>query len=199
MAKRPIKENEFFGAPGGSSGTVNYQAPIGTHSSPNVSQDPDKFEDDKVNTVQGKALGQHSNTAKNVPNPADMANAVDQIYSKKKVPTADEVKAGLDFEIHNMIKPDKAKAKELVLKNLKRDPEYYGKLHHLNIDDKTMKVDLNETLKNVNVEETKKIFSDLANAKQTKYVVNSKIVDAMRETIAAKNKRRMWQIGDPTL
>jgi len=85
------------------------------------------------------------------------------------------------------------------LKNLRRDPEYYGKLHHLNIDDKTMNVNLTETLKNVNVGETKKIFSDMAKAKNTKYVVNSKIVDAMRETIAAKEKRRMWQKGDPTL
>jgi hypothetical protein len=199
MSKKSIKENEFSGAPGGTAGSINYQTPYGTPFSPNFLQDPDSFEASKFNTVQNKAMGDKSNTAKDFQNPEDMQKAVDQIYSKKKVPTADQVKAGLDFELHNMIKPDKHKAKELVLGHLREDPDYYGKLHQLNIDDKSMQVDINETLKNVNVAETKKIFDGMVKKKETKYVVNSYLVEVMEEMWKQKKARRMWQKGDPTL
>ena len=109
-------------------------------------------------------------------------------------PSPDEVKSGLDYELHNMIKPDKAKAKEIVLSNLKKDPKYYGELRQLNIDDKHMDVPLNEILKKSNVNETKKIFDDLLKKKNTKYVVNSAIVDAMRQTMEAKKQKRPWRV-----
>jgi hypothetical protein len=162
-----IPENSFEGAPaGGTGGTVNYQTPYGT---PNyASQDPSKFHSSNANKVMGK----NSNTAKDVPDPEEMEKDINTIYKKKKVPTADQVIAGLQFELHNMIKPDKRKAKELVIKNLKEDPDWYGKLHHMNIDDKHMKVD---------VQETKKIFTELAAQKQKKYVVNQGIVDVIRD------------------
>ncbi len=195
MKKHALKENSFDGAPGGQNGTVNYQTPLNTHDSPNTVQDPSKF---NTNTDVNKALGPNSNTAKDVPSPEKMEKDVDQIYSKKVIPTADEVKAGLDYELQNMIKPDRLKAKEIVLTNLKRDPKYYGELHHLNIDDKSMNVSLTETLKKINVEETKKIFSELSEKKNKKFVVNKEIAEAMKETIEKYKMRRPWQKGDPT-
>lgn len=193
--KKIIKCNAFDGAPGGTSGTLNYQYPLNTHASDEVSQNPENFQRSDNN----KAIGSRSNTAKDVPDPMNMKSTIDQIYNKKKVPTADQVKAGLDYELHNMIKPDKRKAKELVLGNLRQDSDYYGKLHQLNIDDKSMKVDINEISKNVNAAETKKIFAEMAKKKDTKFVVNSNIVNVIKEMWKEKKKRRAWQQGDPTL
>lgn len=161
-----IKENSFDGAPGGYMGTLNYQTPLNT---PNYAeQNPDKF----ASSNKNKAVNQMGNTAKEVPDPATMDKDLNKIYQKKKVPTADQVKAGLDFELHNMIKPDKQKAKELVIKNLKRDPDYYGKLHFMNIDDKSMKVD---------VAEVKKIAEEMTGKYATKREVNSVIADVMKQ------------------
>jgi hypothetical protein len=194
MNKRHINENEFSPAPGGGQGAINYQTPLNTHVSPNVIQEPDKF-----NTADNnKAMGNTSNTAKDFANPEDMDKAINQIYSKKQIPTADEVKAGLDFELHNMIKPDKHKAKELVLQNLRKDPKFYGKLHSMNIDDKHMQVDINEVLKKANPEETKKIFDAMTVKKDTKYVVNQGIVDIMKDLWKQRNERPKWKKGDPT-
>jgi hypothetical protein len=193
MRKKSIKENEFFGAPGGTAGTVNYQAPLGTHTSPDVEQDPKKFHFADNNKAEDKNLGIHSNTAKDSPDPINLKKTVDAIYSKKNVPTSDQVKAGLDYELHNMIKPDKRVAKELVLKNLRTDPAYYGKLHQLNVDDKSMTKSIR-----VDEAETKKIFAELAIKKDQKYVVNSGIVEAMQKTWEDKKKRRDWQKGDIT-
>lgn len=187
-----IKENNFEPGTGGTSGTVNYQAPIGIHASPEVSQNPDSFETkNKPNTLSDKAMGSAGNTAKDVPpSPMDMGKAVDQIYSKKQVPTADQVKAGLDYELHNMIKPDKHMAKERVLSNLRRDPKYYGELYHMNVDDEHMKVDLNETKKTgFNFEETKKIVDDMIKARASNRSINSKITSAMRQSVINKKLR----------
>lgn len=192
-----IKENEFAPAPGGTAGSITYQAPYGTPFGPDNSQDEENF----TPPVDSKHIGPHSNTTKDIPaQPKDLDKEVDKIYSKKEVPTADEVKAGLDYELHNMIKPDKHKAKEIVLTNLRKDPHYYRDLHQLNIDDKTMVKTMNEgTLYQGNKFETKKVLMDLAKAKDTKYVVNSKIVDAMRQTIEARQKRRSWFSGDKSV
>ena len=40
MRKYPVKENAIDGAPGGASGTISYQAPYGTPSGPDNSQNP---------------------------------------------------------------------------------------------------------------------------------------------------------------
>lgn len=195
MNKKSIKENEFSPAPGGMNGTVNYQTPLNTHSSPDVEQEPEKF-----NTADNnKAMGQTSNTAKDFANPEDMAKSIDQIYSKKTVPTSDQVKSGFDYELHNMIKPDKQKAKEIVLTNLRKDPNYYKDLHFLNIDDKHMDVPINEVLKKVNPLETKKIFDNMTVKKDTQFVVNQGIVDIMKDLWAKRNARPKWKKGDPTL
>jgi hypothetical protein len=44
-----------------------------------------------------------------------------------------------------------------------------------------------------NIEETKKIFADMARGHDKKYVVNSQICDVMKEMWAAKRARTQWQ------
>ena len=44
-----------------------------------------------------------------------------------------------------------------------------------------------------NIEETKKIFADMAKGHDQKYVVNSQICDVMKEMWAAKNQRSEWR------
>ena len=66
---------------------------------------------------------------------------VDKIFSKKNTPSPDEIMTGLQYELSQMVKKDKAIAKQTVLKNLKTDPQYYSRLDMLNIDDDKMKVD----------------------------------------------------------
>jgi hypothetical protein len=197
MSKKSIDENEFAGAPGGV-GASNYQTPLNTHASPLNFQDPDKFN----SADRNKSVDNHSNTRKdNVGGPKDLLKTVDAIYSKKIVPTADEVKAGLDFEISNMIKPDKARAKEMVLKNLLRDPQYYGKLRQLNIDDEHMQINLKEES---DQRITKNILNQMKEAMAPKAPevdekMASAIAEAMRQTMEDRKKIRPWQKGDPTL
>lgn len=198
MSKQPVKENEFFGAPGGTSGTVNYQAGYGTHSSPDVSQDPSHFQ-------SGKSVDHHSNTVKDVPDTGSMEKDLGAIYAKKDTPTPDEVVTGIKYEMGQQIKKDKVTAKQEVLKNLRKDPHYYGKLKMLNIDDESMVANMNESrhpndaparLKvTPNVEETKKIFAEMAKGKDNKFVVNSGICDVMKELWAAKKARSAWKEG----
>jgi hypothetical protein len=63
MAKRTVQENSFEGAPGGGSGTLNYQTGYGTPSGGNTTQNPSHFSSsDKTtnhftpNTASGSAV-----------------------------------------------------------------------------------------------------------------------------------------------
>lgn len=198
--KKNIKENAIDGAPAGFAGIVNYQASLNTPD-PQGRNSAD-LADNKPNTVKidpdEKHIGSHSNTTKDFQNPEDMQKAVNQIYDKKSVPSAEVVKAALDYELHNMIKPDTHKAKEIVLGNLRKNPQHYTDLNHLNVNDKTMDVPINEVVKNINVEETKKIFDGLTVKKDTKFAVNQGISDIMRDLWKARNERPKWKKGDPT-
>lgn len=169
MRKKLYNENEFFPAPGGTNGTVNYQTPLNTHTSPDTEQHIDKF-----NTVP---MDSTSNGQSTIPaQPHDIKQSIDKIYSKKTVPTADQVVAGLQYELHNMTKPDKTIAKTKVLANLKKDPEYYGKLHQLNIDDEAM-TDFVPT----NEDATKKIFKEMLAAKQPIRKTDTNIAEIIRD------------------
>jgi hypothetical protein len=171
----PINENEFFGAQAGTNGTVNYQAPVGTHASPNVSQNPSHFDSSKNNTVDGQTTDSGS-----------MQKNLDALYAKKDVPSPDEVASGLKYELSNMTKKDKALAKEKVLTNLRKDPHYYGKLNHLNIDDKTMDMSPQAA--------TDKIFQDIAEQRGTKkFAVNKGISDIIAEMRQKKKDRSAWK------
>ena len=76
--------------------------------------------------------------------------------------TPDEIIAGIDAELRDMVfkRPDVAKA--LVIKNLQKDPKFYSKLKFLNIDDK-----LDESLKGKTPQEIAiiKIMRDLYDKK----------------------------------
>lgn len=194
MSNKNIKENEFAPAPGGSSGTSNYQTGYGTHASPDVSQNPKHFETEK-------SLDSHSNTAKQVPDANQMKADLNAIYSKKDTPTPDEIVTGLKYELGQQNMKDKYKAKTDVLANLRKDPHYYSKLKMLNIDDDSMVNNMTENRHpndsperprvSQKPDETKKIFAEMADNRDKKYVVNSGIVDVMKQMWEQKKKRRM--------
>ena len=196
MSEKQIKENEFFGAPGGQSGTANYQTGYGTFASPDVSQNPAHFQ-------SGKSVDNHSNTVQDVPKAGQLAKDLKAIYGKKDTPTPDEVVSGLKYELGQQIKKDKRLAKETVLGNLRKDPHYYGQLKMLNIDDESMVDNMQESKHpndaparisvRSNPEETKKIFAELAKGKDNKYVVNSQIVDVMKQMWEQKRARNAWR------
>lgn len=256
MSNRPLKENAFDAAPGGTAGAITYQAPYGTPSGPNQTQDPDHFQ------------SSNRNKARNQPKQGNRQKDLDQLYaSPRTAPTPDEVITGIKYELGQQIKKDKAGAKQIVLTNLKKDPKFYSSLKQLNISDKDMVDNMSEnthpnagidtqvylkleelktfkvgdyiglrlmkeqltnslirlansgkiffdgttaTSKTVNesrhpndspakpavkpnIEETKKIFADMAKGHEKKYVVNSQICDVMKEMWAAKNARSAWR------
>lgn len=198
MNKNQVKENEFAPAPGGTNGTVNYQTGYGTPAGPNQTQDPAHFESSK------KHIGSTSNTRKDsLKKTANQQADINAIYAKKDTPTPDEVVTGIKYELGQQIKKDKAKAKETVLDNLKKDPHYYGKLKMLNIDDKSMVQNMSEAKHpndapakpkiTPNIEATKQIFAEMAKGKDQKYVVNQGISDVMKEMWAQKNARNLWK------
>jgi len=201
-----IKENSFDGAPGGTNGISNTQPGYGTFVSPDATQTPDAF----TSGNQNKAINQMANTVKSAaPSPEINANNINAIYAKKDTPTPDEVSCGIKYELGRQIKKDKAGAKSEVLKNLKKDPHFYSGLGMMGIDDETMMDNMTEnkhpndapakTKITSKPAETKKIFSEMAFARDNKFVVNSHLIDVMKELREAKQKRRMWQKGDTTL
>lgn len=203
MSKLPIKENAFDAAPGGAAGAISYQTPYGTPFGPNQTQDPDHFENSQRNKAQNKSLGQRSNNAQDFQQPEDMAKDVDAIYAKRDTPTPDEIVTGIKYEMGKQNKKDKNGAKQMVLSNLKKDPHYYRDLKMLNVSDKDMVDNMTENRHpndspakpavKPNIEETKKIFAEMAKGYEKKYVVNSQICDVMKEMWAAKNARSSWK------
>jgi hypothetical protein len=195
-----IKENNFEPGVGGATGTANYQAPYGTHASPEVSQNPAHFDSSNRN----KTVGSNSNTRKNGPG-GDLDQNLNAIYAKKDTPTPDEVVAGIKHEMGQQIKKDKAMAKQAVLANLKKDPKFYSGLKMLNITDDDMVKNMQEarhpndaparTKVTPNVEVTKQIFAEMSKGKDQKYVVNSGISDVMKQMWEAKKQRSAWKNG----
>lgn len=205
MSKLPVKENEFYGAPGGGAGTISYGIGYGTPSSPDISQNTDAFSSNNTN----KAVNQGGNTAKDAPKSGSAEQALNAIYAKKDTPTPDEIITGIKYELKNQIKKDKGKAKEEVLKNLRTDPHYYSSLRMLGIDDEHMMDNvtaMSETKQHPNdapakmkvtsnIDETKKIFAEMVKNKDEKYVVNSGICDVMKQIREAKIQRSAWKTG----
>ena len=201
MSKQPVKENSFEGSPGGSNGTLNYATGYGTPASPNASQNPAAFASNDNN----KAVNSMGNTVKDAPKSGSMEQDLNAIYAKKDTPTPDEIVSGIKYELGQQIKKDKRKAKEEVIAHLKKDPHYYSSLKMLNIDDKSMMDNMTEN-KHPNdapaktkviskVDETKKIFSEMAVNKDQKYVVNSGICDVMKQMWEEKKQRSSWKSG----
>lgn len=103
-------------------------------SSPDICQDPAKF-----GTLSGKSNIMPKNSNKNLvtpfktaseKEPEDYDNSVNKI--KYKV-TPDEIICGLNYELQHMVLKDSQIAKQIVIKNLKVDPQYYSKLHMLGV------------------------------------------------------------------
>ena len=199
--KKNLKENSFEGSPGGA-GSLNYGQSYGTFASPQASQNPNDFQSSNSN----KDIGANSNTAKEAPDSGSIGRDLNAIFSKKNTPTPDDVAAGLKYELGHMNKKDKFKAKELVLKNLKQDPKFYTSLKMLNIDDEHMMDNMTEqkqhpndkpktTKVTPNINETKKIFTELLKEKDSKYVVNSGISEVMKEMWQNKQNRSAWKSG----
>lgn len=197
----PIKENGLEGSCGGMNGTLNYQTGYGNPVGPDNSQTMGAFPTGNHN----KAVNQNSNTTKDTPNTGSVEKDINGIFSKKETPTPDEIISGIKFELGNMIIKDKRKAKEQVIKNLKKSPRFYTDLHMLNIDDKSMVDNMTETKHPNDIparlkvtskpEETKKIFTELANGRDNKYVVNSGICDVMKQMWEQKHQRNNWRNG----
>ena len=230
VIKRIIRENSFEGAPGGDSGTLNYQTGYGTPSGGNTTQNSSHFSSSEKttdhfhpNTASGSAVpnmpdrpdkdGQ-GNTIKTgypdgkivdtssddntkdgegiagqkmgnkIMSPAaatDKAQSekplnpdqkfdpqVDQLFKgKKQTPSPDEIMSALQYELSQMVKKDKAIAKQTVLKNLKTDPHYYSRLNMLNIDDKKMKVDESTFAK------TKAVLDEMIAAKKKSVAITA--------------------------
>lgn len=140
-----LKENAFDAAPGGTSGIVNYQSPVGTHSSPSNYQDPVK---DYNKYYDSNVTGQPDTQ---VTDSGSFDNDVEKLFVGKEKPTIDDVLAGMQYELQNMIKKDKRVAKERVIDNMKKfGPKYYTKLHMLNIDDADMTTGMKETVNVLN-------------------------------------------------
>lgn len=180
--KPKISENNFDTAQAGSMGAVNYASGWGTYNSPAVSQNPAQF-------VNSKTIGPHSNTTMDAPaDPEDTNAEINAIYSKKDTPSPDEVMSGLKYELQNMIKSDKAKAKEIVLTNLRKDPHFYGKLKMMNIDDKEMMKE-NVTKSEEQMMERIKILNQMLESKGKKAETPQAIKDAIKDTRDKRNNR----------
>lgn len=193
MRYNKLNENEFSPAPGGV-GASNYQTGYGTHSSPDVSQNPKHF-------ATGDAIGSHSNTKKDPSNPSDIKKWIDIIYSRPNPPTPDDIVSAIKRVMGDQIKKDPMAAKIEVLKKMAENPGAYKGLQDMNIDDKTMMTNVTENrhpndaparnkITNKS-DETNKIFLELVNKKDTKYVVNSGIVDVMKQMWEQKRKRHI--------
>jgi hypothetical protein len=63
--------------------------------------------------------------------PWEYLRDVEQIKGKV---TPDEVIMGVDYEMKKLVIKDKTMAKQMVVKNLQKDPTYYSKLHMMGIE-----------------------------------------------------------------
>lgn len=203
MLKTLLNENSFEGGVAGFGGVVNTQTGYGTFASPEVSQNSHNF----AHSDNNKAVGQHGNTRKDAPGTGSLNQDVNAVFAKGKTPTPDEVAAGIKYELGQQIKKDKFEAKKLVMANLKKDPKFYSSLKMLNVDDESMVKNMSEKKQHpndkpmtekvkVNTDEAKKIFAEMAQAKDNKYVVNSGISEVMAEMWEAKKQRSAWKNGN---
>lgn len=124
------------GLPYGQGGAVTGASSFGTaFSSPDVSQDPDKFgtltDKSKITASEKQSIQAIAPFAPyNGQDPWDYVRDVEQI--KYKV-TPDEVICGMDYEMKKMVLKDRQVARSNVVKNLKKDPKYYSKLHMMGV------------------------------------------------------------------
>lgn len=123
------------GLPYGQGGAVSGASGLGTFSSPDVSQDPNKFgtltDKSKITATNKQSMqaiapfGPYTGQ-----DPWNYIRDVEQIKTKV---TPDEVIMGIDYEMKKLVLKDRQVARTNVVKNLKKDPKYYSKLHMLGV------------------------------------------------------------------
>lgn len=132
--------------------------------------------------------GEHTITPYSA-SPAGPMDPKDVAFLKGKV-TPDEIIMGVRVELKKMLNADKAKAMELVVTNLKRDPKYYSSLNMLIKSDER----LNETVEEKDLVKKKafqEIFSELTDrqSKAINRVVDPRVVEAYRESVGVETSR----------
>jgi hypothetical protein len=177
-----INENNFEPGMGGNAGSSNTQPGYGTFSSPAVSQNPGQFATNGGNLHKAPSIDTVAQSGS-----AELSRDVNKLFTKKDVPTIDDVVAGVDWELSQMIFKDKRKAKETVIANLKKNPHFYSDLDQLDINmDKTPQ----EIEKDRQLAERKKIFADIVTDAPKKIETKPEIAGIMRQMWEDKQKKR---------
>ena len=141
LYRKLITCNSFEAGGGGNAGTLNYQAPLNTHSSPDVSQNPAKFVSGDLNKYYDPYRSGQPDT-ETTDTDGTFDKDVEKLFQGKEKPTVDDILTALDMELSKMIHKDKNFAKRTVIDNmLKHGAKYYTKLDNLNINDKEMNMD----------------------------------------------------------
>lgn len=182
--KKNIKEygdlGSYTGNPGNTTGLVN--PGMATYTSPDVSQNP-------INIFQA---GRNTDTRYNTRPPAGITDKEIE-YIKTKV-TPDEVLCGMDYELKRLFYKNKDEAKAIVVRNLKKDPKYYSGLKMLNLTDDPIRESQTETQKKA----FREIFGDIRKNREkpnASRVVDQRVVEAYKETVARINKKRNYGTG----
>jgi len=197
-----LGDRMVLGLPYGQGGAIPGAVEPGvldTFSSPDVVQNPDKFGTlvDK-SKITANATGSMQKIAPYGPytgqSPENYEQDVDDI--KYKV-TPDEVIMGIDYEMKKLVLKDKQVAKQNVVKNLKKDPKYYSKLHMLGVypDDQE-----SNSIPDEGMSESKKSYvppstkENLTTNDKIDYRTDQEkaISDIIREMYDKKLKRRSW-------
>jgi hypothetical protein len=119
------------GLPYGQGGAITGASNFNTFSSNSVSQNYNKFDTfTNKNGLASDNTQKKSGVSYDSQNPWDYVRDVENI--KYKV-TPDEVICGMDYEMKKMVLKDRQTARINVVKNLKKDPKYYSKLHMLGV------------------------------------------------------------------
>lgn len=133
-----LKENEIgdrmmTGLPysqGGGLGTSG----LDTISSPDISQNPEKFKYPQTaasaSDITTPTPDQYDKTS-----PEGRQNFESDVDAIKNVVTPDEILAGMQYELKKMVFKRKDTAKQLVVSNLKKDPKFYSRLKMMQVDE----------------------------------------------------------------
>ena len=176
-----LKENAFDAATGGTAGIINYQAPVGTHSSPsNYTTPPSDFNKYYDPNITGQPDTRITGDS------GSFDKDVEQLFADKEKPTIDDVMAGMQYELQNMIRKDKRVAKERVIDNMKKHgPKYYTKLHMLNIDDTDVTPEMQERVS---------VLNKMVAEKQEKRK-DLKLNDAIQDILREKREKKFAKSG----
>lgn len=165
------------GLPYGQGGAVSGTSDMDVFDSPDATQDPSKFgslddkskisADAKQSMQKIMPFGPYTGQ-----DPKDYVKDVEQIKTKV---TPDEIITGIDYEMKKMVLKDKQVAKQNVVSNLKKDPQYYSRLHMLDITD--------------GENDTKPVAEQPVDYRTPQ---EKAIAEVMREMYANKLQRRNW-------